>query len=152
MATTKYEKSVNHILLVQQYMLMVVINLQRRMLAHDASKLQEPERSAYDGLDEKLSGVAFGSSEYRAIVKNHLGDALRHHYAHNDHHIEHWGDGVKGMSLLSMLEMLADLRAVCDEKGKPVIDLDVNQKIHGFSDELFQILSNTIDELGWGVK
>ena len=147
---TKYEKSVKHIATVRGYMMQAVGNLQDRLLHHDDSKLVEPERSAYEGLDEALRGIAFGSDEYSQIIKTHLGPALQHHYDHNDHHIEHhYGEGIKGMSLFSLLEMLADLRAVCDEKGKPVIDLEVNQKIHGFGDELFQILLNTIDELGW---
>lgn len=146
---TKYEKSISHIALVQFYLTMVMRNLQDRLLAHDKSKLIEPERSAYEGLDEALVNIPFGSEEYRQVVKAHLGPALKHHYENNPHHPEHYDKGVAGMSLFDLIEMLTDLRAVCDEKGKWKIDLDINRRNNNMSDEVYRILLNTIEEMGW---
>ena len=146
---TKYERSQSHIAAVRGYLMQAIGNLQSRLLEHDASKLQEPERSAYEGLDERLEGVEYGTEAYRQGIKEHLGPALQHHYAHNSHHPEHYGDGITGMSLLDLLEMLADLRAVCDDKGKPAINLEVTKRIHNMSDDVYDILVNTIKELGW---
>jgi hypothetical protein len=37
-----------------------------------------------------------------------MGDGLKHHYAHNRHHPEFFGeDGVDGMSLVDVIEMPA---------------------------------------------
>lgn len=146
---TKYERSVNHIVAVRVYMMQIVQNLQRRLLEHDSSKLVEPERSAYEGLDEHLEGLEYGTEAYRQGIKEYLGSALKHHHAHNSHHPEHYPNGIMGMSLFDLLEMLADLRAVCDDKGKSVIDLEVNKRIHNISDDVYQILLNTIKELWW---
>lgn len=145
----KYERSVNHIACVRVYLMQAVYNLQNRLLRHDESKLIEPERSAYEGLDERLEGLDYGTEAYRQGIKEHLGSALKHHYAHNSHHPEHYPNGVMDMSLLDLLEMLADLRAVCDDKGKPVVDLETNKRIHNISDDIYVILLNTLKELGW---
>lgn len=146
---TKFERSVNHIAIVRDRLMLCIMNLQSRLLAHDNSKLIEPERSAYEELDEALVGVEFGTDEYRRKIKSHLGSALQHHYDHNSHHPEHYSNGVVGMSLFDLLEMICDLRAVCDEKAKPVIDLDTNKRIHNISDDVYMILQNTINEMGW---
>lgn len=140
----KYEKNINHIRLVQNLMHRCVITLMRRQIAHDASKLEEPEKSAYDGLDQKLTRVEYGTFEYRQIVKEHLGPALRHHYENNDHHPEFHGEaGVSGMTLFSLLEMLCDVKAVCTEKGKAT-DLEVTLDIHKVDGQLRQVLLNTM--------
>lgn len=146
---TKYEKSMLHIAMVRNYLMQSVQNLQQRLLHHDDSKLVEPERSAYEGLDEAIEGIPFGSDEYRRTIKAHLGSALKHHYEHNSHHPEHYPNGIAGMTLFDLIEMLCDLRAACDEKGKLAIDLEVNKRIHNISDDVYQILTNTIQEMGW---
>lgn len=146
---SKYERSVDHIRQVQFYLVGCIQNLQHRLLTHDDSKLHEPERSAYEGVDEAVAPFPFGSDEYRQAIKNHLGDALAHHYRHNPHHPSHYEDGVQGMSLFDLIEMLADLRAVCDDKGKEAIDLEVNKKNDNISDSVYEILLNTIKEMGW---
>lgn len=146
---TKYEKSVAHIANVRHYMMLSIENLQERLLCHDDSKLVDPERSAYEGLDEKLAGIEFGSIQYQLAIRGHLGDALAHHYDNNSHHPEHYPDGITDMSLFDLLEMLCDLRAVCDEKGKLVIDLETNRRIHGIGDDIYKILMNTIREMTW---
>jgi hypothetical protein len=44
-----------------------------------------------------------------------MGDGLKHHYAHNRHHPEFFGeDGVDGMSLVDVIEMLADWKAATE--------------------------------------
>lgn len=146
---TKFEKSTLHIAMVRGYLMQGIQNLQQRLLHHDDSKLVEPERSAYEGLDEAIEGIPFGSDEYRRVIKAHLGSALKHHYEYNSHHPEHYENGVLAMTLFDLIEMLCDLRAACDEKNKPAIDLDVNKRIHNMSDDVYGILMNTIREMGW---
>jgi hypothetical protein len=48
------------------------------------------------------------SDQYKGYLEA-MGDGLKHHYAHNRHHPEFFGeDGVDGMSLVDVIEMLAD--------------------------------------------
>lgn len=146
---TKFEKNLAHIAMVREYMMKSVSNLQYRLLHHDDSKLVEPERSAYEGLNEALEGIPFGTNWYRQKIKDHLGEALTHHYEHNSHHPDHWDDGVEGMSLFDLIEFLCDIRAACDEKGKHEIDLETNAKFHNMHDSVAKILKNTIREMNW---
>ena len=63
-------------------------NLIARSEVHDASKLEEPEKSAFDRLKAlSLSGMAYGSEEYRACLRAEK-PAIQHHYKANSHHPE----------------------------------------------------------------
>lgn len=78
-----------HIARVNELLLSASYELQRRGSVHDASKLEEPEKSAFDRLKAlSLSGMAYGSEEYRACLRKEK-PAIAHHYAHNSHHPEH---------------------------------------------------------------
>jgi hypothetical protein len=146
---TKYEQNIAHVAMVREYMMKSVANLQDRLLHHDDSKFEEPERSAFEGLNEAIAGIPFGSEEYRVAIKAHLGGALTHHYENNRHHPNFYENGVEGMSLFDLIEFLCDIRAACDEKRKAVIDLEANQKFHNISESITQILRNTIREMNW---
>ncbi len=77
-----------HIQRVHDLLLEASQNLTRRGLVHDASKLQEPEKSAFDRLKAlSLSGMAYGSDEYRACLRAEK-PAIQHHYKANSHHPE----------------------------------------------------------------
>lgn len=60
-----------------------------RALNHDASKLEEPEKTVFDTCTLKLKSMAYGSPEYKAAMEE-LKPGLAHHYAHNSHHPEHY--------------------------------------------------------------
>lgn len=119
---------------------------------HDASKLEEPEKSAYDALAEFKSSheMVYGSPEYAEGLKI-LGPALDHHYAHNSHHPQHYTNGIDGMSLLDIIEMLADWKAAGEryKDGNIAQSLAHNRTRFGISDQLYAILVNTVKELGW---
>jgi hypothetical protein len=55
------------------------------------------------------------------------------------------------MSLLSIIEMLADWKAASErtKQGSIARSLTVNIERFGIEPQLAWILSNTIDELGW---
>jgi hypothetical protein len=146
-----------HIHRVRDFLSIAIINLGHRGLNHDESKLIEPEVEAFDIATPKLAQFEYGSEEYIQSLRD-LGPALDHHYAHNDHHPQHYENGVQGMSLMSLLEMLCDWRAA-SERTKPRTDnpdqaesfelsLKFNQERFGYSDELAVILLNTARELG----
>lgn len=119
---------------------------------HDASKLAEPEKSAYDRLMEFKSSheMVYGSADYAEGLKI-LGPALDHHYAHNTHHPQHYENGIAGMSLLDLIELMCDWKAAGERfAGGNIADsLAHNKERFGISDQLYSVLENTVKELGW---
>jgi Family of unknown function (DUF5662) len=146
-----------HIDRVGDFLDKAILNLQQRKLIHDASKMVEPELSAFDIATPKLATLTYGSEEYKESLRD-LGPALQHHFDFNDHHPEHYENGVQGMSLMALIEMLCDWRAASErvkqrtddpDKVKTFADgLKFNQERFGYSDELANILTNTVKELG----
>jgi hypothetical protein len=139
-----------HIHEVQTLLLRAIADLQDRLIKHDASKLESPEREAYDRIDIELRGTAYGSEQYRAALRAQK-PAIHHHYQLNPHHPEHWQDGIRDMSLLDLLEMLCDWAAAA--KRHPNNDvtktLPHNQDRFGYGNELSAILENTLIDLGY---
>lgn len=138
-----------HIQAVQNNMLLAIQNLQQRSAKHDQSKLVSPEVEYYDEVTEKLRGLSYGSKEYMDNLKS-IEPALQHHYANNDHHPQHWPNGIKDMSLLSLLELICDWKAASTRHndGNIVKSIQLNQDRFGYSDEIKNILMNTVKELG----
>lgn len=136
-----------HIERVRELIAGIQYRLTLRAVAHDLSKLQEPEKSAYDRLVEYKAthNMVYGSPEYAEGLKI-LGPALEHHYAHNDHHPEHTPEGINGMSLLSLTEWLVDCKAASERSGGALV---LDFKRFGIDPQLARILENTVKELGW---
>ena len=139
-----------HITMLRWLLEDVIGSLTARQWNHDASKLEEPEKSMYDEFTPKLRGMTYGSDEYKQSLKD-MGPALQHHYENNSHHPEHYPNGVNGMSLLDLIEMLADWKAagMRHSDGSMAQSLEVNSKRFGMSDQLAEIFQNTVKELGW---
>ena len=111
---------------------------------HDASKLNEPEKTAFDQVIPRLAGLAYGSPEYEAIVES-MRPALAHHYRHNSHHPEHYGPaGVAGMDLFDLVEMVCDWIAAAERKPNDGVKLAYNVRLFGIEPQLASILANTL--------
>ena len=124
-------------------------NLTRRAVVHDATKLVEPELSGYQGLSDAFQGLTYGTPEHRAAFAP-FKEIIAHHYAHNRHHPEYWPNGVTDMSLLDIIEMLADWKAANDRNGGDFgHSIQVSVSRFGISEQLHAILINTAKELGW---
>jgi hypothetical protein len=159
-----------------------------RSLSHDASKLEEPEKSLYDKYTPLLRGTTYGTPIYYQYLEE-MGAALSHHYENNSHHPEHYHrpddpeiteiveyidrlekanpedralpwlyaylserrSRINGMSLLDVLEMLADWKAAGMRHADGSIEqsLEINRERFEISDQLFEILKNTVRELEW---
>jgi hypothetical protein len=110
-----------------------------RSLEHDHSKTCEPEKSTFDEFTAKLKTSTYGSDEYKGFLAA-MGPALDHHYEKNRHHPEHFGDaGINGMTLVDLIEMLADWKAATERHSERV----------GISEQLASILENTARWFGW---
>jgi len=139
-----------HIARVQELMAAICERLALRAELHDASKLTEPEKSAFDAHAPQRSRCVYGSEKYSSHLAE-LQVALQHHYAHNSHHPEHFENGVNGMSLLDLMEMFCDWKAASEKHKSGSIEgsLQINRERFGLSEQLLNIFENTRRELEW---
>lgn len=147
-------KTREHILNVIRFTQQMLHEIERSVMEHDATKLQEPEASAFARANSQdfLKGVTYGSDEYKKQLRGMLGPALRHHYDNNRHHPEHHiGAGVAGMTLMDLMEMLADWKAATlrHADGDIKRSIEINAERFNLDPQLTDILTNTVQEMGW---
>lgn len=134
-----------HIERVAMYIEMIRGMLKLRADDHDASKLFPPERNCFDKITPLLMGMTYGSEEYKATLCR-MKPAIDHHYKHNRHHPECFINGINGMNLIDLMEMICDWKAASERHADGDIfrSLKINQERFGISDQLAQILTNTV--------
>jgi hypothetical protein len=141
-----------HIFKVASNLGAIMANLGNRSLVHDRSKFGPVEKEAFDLLTPRLKNLIYGSEEYRASLRE-MKPALKHHYEHNSHHPEHYPEGgIRDMSLMDILEMLADWKAAGERHDPPnslVKSIAYNAERFNISPELTKILYTTARELNW---
>ena len=140
-----------HITRVAANLNFIMFNLSHRSIIHDKSKLNAPEKEAFDLLTPRLKDLQYGSGEYRACLRE-MKPALEHHYQYNSHHPEHWPNGVLDMSLMDILEMLADWKAAGERHDPPnplEKSIAYNAERFHLSPELTKMLYTTARELDW---
>ena len=103
------EETRRHIHRVQHLMYKLTHILQDRCEKHDRSKLEEPEKSGFEAMDNEPF-YPYGSPEYFEKLERYR-PILDHHYKHNPHHPEHYAGFIGEMDLIDMLEMLCDWAA-----------------------------------------
>lgn len=148
MQTIKYDSkadTLEHIKHVNRLLLESSKELINRAQVHDNSKLEEPEKSLFDKWTPILNNLTYGSDEYKESLKE-LEVALKHHYENNSHHPEHYEMGIDGMDLFDIVEMINDWKsATLRTKGGNLLkSLDINKVRFNMSDQLYNILLNTI--------
>lgn len=136
---------------VRRGLSLAISDLLYRSSEHDRSKITEPEITGFTALknSHQLRGYTYGSEEYRAALRE-FKPTIDHHYQANDHHPEHFPNGIAGMSLTGMIEMLADWDAAKDRSPGGSLHLSILQNADrfGYDAVLAQILINTAVELG----
>lgn len=139
-----------HIAKVQEFLEEVIGSLHYRAAMHDQSKLVSPEVETFDEFTPKLRDTTYGSDEYKSYTAA-MGEALKHHYAANSHHPEHYASGIAGMSLLDLIEMLCDWKAATMRHNDGDIrrSVGINRDRFQISEQLEHVLLNTIDEMAW---
>lgn len=131
-------------------MAVILEELGERARWHDMSKTEPPELAIFDEFTPKLKGTTYGSDEYKSYLAA-MGEGLAHHYAHNRHHPEHFPNGINDMTLMDLVEMLADWKAATErhEDGSLLRSLDIQAERFGISQQLAGILHNTAIHLEW---
>jgi len=143
LAESKLE-TIAHIELVRKYIKVVVDKLIQRGINHDKTKLESPEAEGFAKVNERLKTLTYGTPEYDENLKE-LQTTLDHHYAKNKHHPEHYKNGINDMTLIDILEMMADWKASTyrQHDGNLLQSLDKNAKRYNISPQLLKILKNT---------
>lgn len=135
---------------VGELLVQVVTELLKRSTCHDRSKTLPPEVEVFDEFTPKLKHTTYGSDEYKGYLAA-MGEGLAHHYAANRHHPEYFADGVNGMTLVDVVEMLADWKAATERHtdGDLAASLRIQQERFGIGDQLWSILWNTAEAMRW---
>lgn len=137
-----------HIKQVRTLLTVVILLLKERASSHDRSKLEEPEFGVFVEYTPKLAASEYGSDEYKLFLKE-MAPTLAHHYKVNRHHPEYNSDGVSGMNLVDLIEMLCDWKAASlgHKNGDLMRSIDINIGRFELSSQLVQILKNTAEML-----
>lgn len=134
-----------HIQRISYFLTNMIIELMNRMQGHDASKLLSPEKELFDLYTPKLKGSTYGSEEYKTFLKE-MNEAINHHYSINRHHPEYHKDGIEGMNLIDLMEMICDWKAATERHTDGDIEKSIliNKKRFNIPDQLVKILQNTV--------
>ena len=141
----------DHISIVRGYLTEIATLLLRRGNDHDLSKLEEPELGVFNEFTPKLADSTYGSDEYKGFLAGMQDEGLDHHYKVNDHHPEHFPNGIADMDLLQLTEMLCDWKAATlrHADGDLYKSIEMNQDRFGYGDETKQLLMKTAFNMGW---
>lgn len=128
-----------------------IVALTKRKANHDLSKTKGCELLGFSQIAHKQKGVEYGSKEYKANLKENE-PAVIHHYNRNRHHPEHFGDGISDMTLVDVMEMVADWKAASErtKDGDVVKSLLKNSVRFKIAPQLAAILYNTLEWYGNG--
>jgi hypothetical protein len=142
---TNYETMV-HIRQVQRRLNKVAAILVDRGHKHDRSKLESPEVEYFTKYTDELKTLTYNSDEYKACLEK-MKPALDSHYAKNRHHPDHFPDGVNGMNLIDITEMVCDWIASTERQNDGNIQQSFTSACKRFKigDQLASIIKNTID-------
>lgn len=141
-------ETLTHILQVQKGCNKIGLNLIERGRVHDRSKLDSPEVEDFTKYTEILKDLTYNSPEYHKCLED-MKPAITHHYANNRHHPEHYPDGIAGMNLVDLCEMLADWRASSKRQNNGNLRQSLEESCKRFNIEpqLASILKNTLEFL-----
>jgi hypothetical protein len=134
-----------HIKQVEENITKIVKELVSRAVEHDKSKLSGIEKEAFDEYTPKLKSSTYGSPEYKEMLKA-IQPALDHHYSKNSHHPEHWKNGIAGMDIVDIVELLCDWAGAVKRHNDGNLNksIKINQERFGYSDDLKSIFENSV--------
>lgn len=113
---------------------------------HDDSKYEDTEFLPYADMIDEFEKHPYGTKERDALYES-IKPAVEHHHKHNRHHPEYHAEGIDGMNLVDLLEMLADWKSATQNHPETPGDLkksiELASKKYKISPQLTKILYNT---------
>jgi len=125
--------------------------LRKRGLAHDRTKFQSFEFDRFLSGWEDFKKTDYGTEKYNESPDK-VTEAREHHHENNRHHVGFYENGVEGMNLIDVLEMLSDWKAAARRSPNLNLEqtLDKAFDLYGIKDEqLRKVILNTFKYLGW---
>ena len=147
--TDKEEKALGltlkHKELIAKYMAKFSAEVTFRAAIHDDSKFRRDEFEAYAECADEFDQHPFNSQEERAL-REKLYPAMSLHKQRNRHHPEHFENGMTGMNLIDLLEMLCDWKSASERTPGDSIRtaLPILKEKYNISPQLMNVLTNTI--------
>lgn len=143
-------ETVRHTKRVGELMTDVVAALMRRAVLHDESRFSEAEFESFAQETPKLRELTYGSDDYKEALSR-IQPAIQKHYERNSHHPEHFSDGINDMTLLDLMEMLADWKAATERHADGDLRRSIDQNAERFKyDDVMRFrLKRTAAALGW---
>lgn len=140
-----YQRLIAHKFWLFLYMSQVSCKLFFRAIMHDMSKFHMREAKEMSKLSHKLSESVFDSQEYRDCLSV-LDSTIQLHYAHNQHHPEHYGD-YKKMDMLHLIEMACDWKASArkHKNGDFKKNFEICKKRFGIDDRTAELLKSLFE-------
>ena len=140
-----------HIAQVRKLMISFAVDLIERSAIHDASKFDPVEQGPLDELERikaEQGEVTYGTPEYKERTKL-LGPMIEHHYANNSHHPEFHREGIYGIDLLDLVEMVLDWVAAGKARNPDgVVRMQYALTNYDVSPMLTAVIQNTYDRMG----
>ena|SRR6185437_4768035 len=146
MSQVYMQNILEHKRLVAQHLQSIANALFARAVLHDYSKFGPEEFDAYAGNLPYFEAAEYGSEEYKAACER-IRPAMQHHVTSNRHHPEYFSDGVNGMNLIDLMEMVCDWLAASQRVPGDRLRLDLQQERFNIDPQLMRIISNTVDVL-----
>lgn len=173
-------ETAKHIRRVQELMGQALSNLFTRANVHDTSKWSPEEWPYFAVATSRLRGITYGSPEYKASLDS-IRPGVEHHQRTNTHHPEYhdyiecnicfkhhswdfvgrceacgnaqmsYKGGVGEMTLLDLLEMLADWKAAGERHADGSLEKSIqhNEKRFDIPPPIVRLIRRTAEELGW---
>ena len=135
----------HHKFVVLQQMNIIIQELIKRAQDHDNSKFSEEEFPFLVAAMDDFHKTPFGTPEYMELRKK-WAKLFDSHYKKNNHHPEHFPNGIEDMTLLDLIEMLCDWKAASmrtENGGNIANSIKVGAERYGFIPQLIKILENT---------
>lgn len=119
------------------------IQLRQRALKHDRSKEYDyDEFIGYVSMTSELKDLEYGTPEHSAVIEKYRY-VVDLHYKNNDHHPEHFENGIEDMNKVQIIEMVCDWLGAMKSRG----GLDNFEKSMEFNKKKFNITDAKYKEI-----
>jgi len=132
---------------IAKYMAKFAAELSYRSAIHDVSKFKKEELEVYAEFIDEMNKHPFNSPEEKELREKYQTASIVHKKL-NRHHPEHFENGMEGMNLIDLIEMLCDWRSASERSAGDSIrkGLPIMKDKYNISPQLLKILENTLKD------
>ena len=132
-----------HKFYVTYYLTLFCLELIKRGIFHDLSKLYPDEILGFSTVIKELSTSEFGSKEYKDNARK-ISPTIRLHKSRNPHHPEYYPNGILDFNLVDLVEQWTDWQASNKRNldGDILKSIDICKERYKLGEILTSILTN----------